>query len=86
MNARTMTPQQRLRKLGYTTSAAGIREFQADFNRFAAQPLLRTGVLDAETIEALELAYCSREVFEDLRDSRDLQRNRQQRGGRHSDG
>ena len=62
-----MGVNQMLRELGYLTSAKGVREFQRDYNRLGTTPVLVTGKLDADTIDAIELAHSTREIFSMLR-------------------
>jgi|GEM_PF-4697300 len=63
-----MSANQMLKAMGYTTSITGIRAFQRDYNRFAAQPLLLTGELSEDTHDALRVAIAAGEVFTSLRD------------------
>ena len=65
-----MTAHTMLRELGYTTSPSGISAFQRDFNRIGGRTLLVTGELDADTSEAVTVAYRSRAVFTTVRDQR----------------
>lgn len=60
--------QTMLRALGYASSKTGIAEFQRDYNRVGTQPLMVTGKLDEDTLEALGLAHSSAAMFRSVRD------------------
>ena len=55
-----------LGELGYDKSR--LAEFQRDYNRMGADPVLVTGKLDTETEDAIRLAHGARAVFSSLRD------------------
>ncbi|EDM79624.1 hypothetical protein PPSIR1_21389 [Plesiocystis pacifica SIR-1] len=59
-----------LRELGYLTSAAGISEFQRDYNRIGSVPLVVSGEVDQDTALALAFAYEARAAFSSLRGRR----------------
>ncbi|EDM74997.1 hypothetical protein PPSIR1_38244 [Plesiocystis pacifica SIR-1] len=63
-----MTPQQKLRELGYTTAPAGVADFQRDFNLLGSKPVLVTSELDVDTLNAITLAFESRVAFKALRE------------------
>ena len=55
-----------LRELGY--GASEVATFQRHYNRMGTDPVLVSGELDQETVEAVAFAYRSRHVFTALRD------------------
>ena len=62
MNADTI--KTKLAALGYENTPASVRKFQGDYNRTRPTRLLAvTGELDADTLDALDLAHDSAQAF-----------------------
>ena len=63
-----MTINTMLRELGYTTSPAGISDFQRHYNKLGSEPVHVSGELDERTQAAIRFAFGARHAFTALRD------------------